>query len=78
MLVQVCQSMADPQTRKRETAALADTMAELNLSLGFIVTRHEEEQIVVDSGTIQVIPAWRFLLTLETPDTFSTAFATEP
>ena len=78
MLVQVCQSMADPQTRKRETAALADAMAELNLSLGFIVTRHEEEQIVVDSGTIQVIPAWRFLLTLEPADTFSTAFAAEP
>lgn len=62
LLVQVCESMADPQTRKRETTALAEAMAELKLSQGIIVTRHEEEQIQVDSGTIDVVPVWRFLL----------------
>ncbi|MEZ4599880.1 MAG: ATP-binding protein [Syntrophotaleaceae bacterium] len=64
MLVQVCQSMADPQTRKRETAALAEAMTELKLTQGIIVTRNEEEQIQVEAGKIDVVPAWRFLLNM--------------
>ena len=64
MLVQVCESMAAPQTRKRETAALAEGMVELNLTESTIVTHYEEERIRVESGTIKVMPAWRFLLSL--------------
>lgn len=64
MLVQVCESMADQQTRKRETTALAEAMTELKLSHGIIVTRNEEEQLQVDSGNIDVVPAWRFLLNM--------------
>jgi hypothetical protein len=64
MLVQVCESMVVPQTRKREIAALAEAMDELGLTSGIIVTRNEEEQISVDSGMIDVVPIWRFLLSL--------------
>jgi len=64
MLVQVCESLADQPTRKRETTALAEAMSELNLSQSLIVTRNEDEQIQVDSGTIDVVPVWRFLLNL--------------
>lgn len=64
MLVQVCESLAEPQTRKRETTALAEGMLELKLSEATIVTRSEEEQIQVESGRIEVMPAWRFLLNL--------------
>jgi hypothetical protein len=64
MLVQVCESMAAQQTRKRETNALAEAMTELKLSQGIIVTRNEEEQILVDSGKIDVVPAWRFMLNM--------------
>ncbi len=64
MLVQVCESMADQQTRKRETTALAEAMTELKLSQGIIVTRNEEEQLQVDSGKIGVMPAWRFVLNM--------------
>jgi hypothetical protein len=64
LLVQVCESLAEPQTRKRETTALAEAMAELKLAAGTIVTRGEEEQIQIESGTIDVVPAWRFLLNL--------------
>ena len=63
-LVQVCESMVDPQTRKREIKALSEAMAELNLSEGTIVTRGEDEQIQVESGKINVVPAWRFVLIL--------------
>ena len=64
MPVQVCESLAEPQTRKRETAALSEAMAELGKKTGTIVTRNEAEQIDIDGGTIEVVPGWRFLLDL--------------
>jgi len=44
--------------------ALNEAMAEQGLELGTIITRNEEEGIDVENGTIDVIPAWRFLLNL--------------
>ena len=64
MLVQVCESLAEPQTRKREVSALSEAMRELRCKAGTIVTRGEDERIDTDSGTIQAVPAWRFLLEL--------------
>ena len=65
-LVQVCESLADPQTRKREVMGLRDAMAALNLDYGEIVVRDgtASEEIAVETGTIRVVPAWRFLLDL--------------
>jgi len=62
VLVQVCESLAEPQTRNRETAALSEAMAELSAKSATIVTRNEEKQVDVEGGTIKVVPAWRFLL----------------
>jgi predicted AAA+ superfamily ATPase len=62
LLVQVCESMVEPQTRKREVAALSGAMVELGLNSGTIVTRNEDEEIEVEGGKIAVMPAWRFLL----------------
>ena len=62
MLVQVCESLAEPRTRKREVRALNRTMAEFELHAATIVTRDEEETISVEAGRIDVVPAWRFLL----------------
>ncbi|RLC03940.1 MAG: ATP-binding protein [Deltaproteobacteria bacterium] len=67
MLVQVCKSMAEPQTRKRKLAALTGAMAEYGLKSGTVVTRNEEDQIKVGAGKIEVVPAWRFLLNLPEP-----------
>ena len=64
-LVQVCETLADPQTRKREVQALAEAMAELGLNQATIVTRHEDEDIAAGQGAILVVPAWRFLLDLD-------------
>jgi hypothetical protein len=64
MLVQVCESLAEPSTRKRETLALFEAMAELGLNTGILVTWNEDERINMETGTIQVVPAWRFLLDL--------------
>ena len=62
LLVQVCESLAEPRTRKREVTALRRAMAELGLRAGTIVTRDEEETIAAGAGAIDVVPAWRFLL----------------
>jgi predicted AAA+ superfamily ATPase len=63
-LVQACESLADPQTKKREVSALSEAMGELGCTTGTIVTRAENERIDTDSGTITVTPAWKFLLEL--------------
>ncbi len=60
-LIQVCESLAAPQTRKREVAALAEAMAELNVREAVIVTRNDSGSIEEESGTIRVVPAWQFL-----------------
>lgn len=64
MLVQVCESLTDQKTRKREVAPLVEAMAELKLTSATIVTRSDEEQINVETGRIDVMPVWRFLLNL--------------
>jgi predicted AAA+ superfamily ATPase len=63
-LFQACETLAEPQTRKREIAALSEAMAELGIAEATIVTRSEEERITMDKGSINVTPAWRFLLEL--------------
>ncbi len=67
LLVQVCESLSDPQTRNRETLALREAMIELGTKTGTIVTREETEQINAEGGTIRVVPAWRFLLEMPEP-----------
>ena len=62
MLVQVCESLVDPATRRRETAALSEAMGELEVTGGTIVTRGEQELIESPNGSIEVVPIWRFLL----------------
>ena len=60
----MCESLAEPRTRKREAAALSEARAELGLKAGTIVTRNQDERIGVEAGTIEVVSAWRFLLDL--------------
>ncbi len=64
LLIQVCESMANLQTRKREITALAEAMSELKIKSATIVTRSDDEQSEVESGIIDIVPAYRFLLNL--------------
>lgn len=63
-LVQVCETLVDEKTRKREIAALVEAMEECGISESIIVTRSESETLKVASGTIHIVPAWLFLLEL--------------
>lgn len=62
ILVQACESLAAPNTKKRETAALREAMMELGVQSATLVTRSETERIDYDGGIIDVVPTWRFLL----------------
>ncbi|MCX6266191.1 MAG: ATP-binding protein, partial [Bacteroidetes bacterium] len=62
ILIQVCETLANPLTRQRETLSLENAMNELGLSNAMIVTREESEQLSVKNGNIIVIPVWKFLL----------------
>ena len=61
-LVQACATLADAATREREVTALTEAMQETGIAAATIVTLDEEERIEVASGTIQVTPAWRWLI----------------
>jgi hypothetical protein len=41
-------------------------MAEMQLDRATIVTRNDEDKLTVESGIINVVPAWRFLLDIDT------------
>ncbi len=62
VLIQVCETLNDSRVREREISALSEAMKELKIKTGTIVTRSEEEYIKAGPGTIQVVPAWRFLI----------------
>lgn len=64
LLIQVCESLADPNTRKRELAALNEAMLELNVNRALLVTRYEQSSEELPSGRVEIVPIWRFLLNL--------------
>jgi hypothetical protein len=65
-LFQVCETMEDPKTYKRETTALIDAMDELRLAEAVIITRNESDSITTRQGTIRIVATWQFLVEFET------------
>ncbi|MCB9683194.1 MAG: ATP-binding protein [Alphaproteobacteria bacterium] len=61
-LVQVCAQLSDEDTRRRELRALEAAMAELGIAAATLVTLREEEVVRLPTGTVRVVPAWRWLL----------------
>lgn len=62
LLVQSCAQLADPATRARELAALAEALAAHKGARGLIVTRSEEGTEHAGGWPVRVVPAWRWLL----------------
>jgi predicted AAA+ superfamily ATPase len=65
--VQVTESLSLPATREREVRGLREAMRARGLSEGTIVTLDEDDRIATEEGTIQVMPAWRWLLRPDAP-----------
>ena len=62
LAIQVSYSLRDEDTRKRETEALQKLPKRVPCSRRLILTYDEEETITDQFGTIEVIPAWKWLL----------------
>lgn len=60
--IQVSYSMTDPETRSREASALVKLNAFRPLKRLLIITYNEENNIVADGLTIEVIPVWKWML----------------
>ena len=54
--------MKDPRTRSREIISLLCAMKELGLGTGKIITLDEENILKEGDKTIEIIPAWKYLL----------------
>lgn len=62
--IQVCYSLKDIDTRKREIAALAKLPKVLECERRTIFTFDEEQTIEDEYGSIEVVPSWKWLLML--------------
>lgn len=62
LLVQVCLTISNYDTRKRETTALLKAMKYFNINHSLILTLDEEEIIELNELTINVLPVWKWLL----------------
>ena len=62
LAIQVSYSLRDEETRKREVEALMKLPKRLSCKHRIIVTFDEEENITDSFGTIEVIPAWKWLM----------------
>lgn len=61
-LIQVCFSLNDPETKKRETKALIRAGEELKCSNLLIITWDEEGEEKFDRKTVKTVPLWKWLL----------------
>lgn len=62
LAVQVCYSLTDIETRKREVNALLKMAGNIEVQKMIIITKDEEEIINEDGHIIQVIPVWKWLI----------------
>jgi hypothetical protein len=61
-LIQVCYSLENEETKKREIKGLLKASEELKCNNLLIITWEEEEEVKQDNKLIKVVPLWKWLL----------------
>ncbi len=61
-LLQVCYSIDSPETYARETTALRKASEDLKCEKLRILTFNEQKRIEIGGKTIEVMPAWKWML----------------
>jgi hypothetical protein len=61
-LIQVCANLDHEKTRQREIRALTEAMEELNVSVGYILTENQQEDLQVSNGKIHILPVYQWLI----------------
>ncbi len=64
-LIQVCWTMRDEKTRKRELLSLQKAIKELDASTATIITEDSEGEEKLRGSTVKMIPLWKWLLAQE-------------
>jgi len=59
--IQVTVSLYNPSTRER-LQGLEEAMRSYGLTIGYVITENEEEVLIEPDRTINIIPAWKWLL----------------
>lgn len=62
LAIQVCHSLVDADTRKRELNAFRHLPSKLPCRRRMVITYDEEENLLQDNYQVEVIPAWKWLL----------------
>lgn len=62
VLVNVSYELTDDRTREREVNGLLEAMEYFNLSVSYLITRDEEQNLLVDGRTIHIVPLYQYLL----------------
>ncbi len=62
LAIQVCYSLSDIETRRREVHALLKTAKHLDVDQMMIITKDEDDLIESDGWSIQVVPVWKWLV----------------
>ena len=62
LAIQVCYSLSNPETRKREVSALMQISKFSNIKQYIIITKDEEENFSEGEIEINAIPVWKWLL----------------
>lgn len=61
--IQVCLTLNDEATRRREIRGLIQALERFHLAEGYIITLDEDEELEVKGKKIIVRPCWKWLLT---------------
>jgi predicted AAA+ superfamily ATPase len=61
-VIQVCMVFDVEQTKKREIEGLQEAMEVYSLTEGKIITMDTEEELIINSKTINILPAWKWLI----------------
>jgi hypothetical protein len=59
MAIQVCFELNDENMR-RETNGLLEALTELNLDKGYIITSNQDDVLIMDNKTIELVSAWKW------------------
>jgi len=65
LLIQVCYSLSEAKTKKREIDALLEAMDELKMKEAFILTDDRYEEMSIDKKEIVIKPVYEWLLGLQ-------------
>jgi predicted AAA+ superfamily ATPase len=67
-LIQVCYDLHRLDVFTREKKALLSAMRELGLKQGTIITENDKRTQTEDGQTLEIVPAWEWMLTLRFPE----------